>query len=148
MLSASELADGDSSVGKRQFIKGGGWGGIGSQAPSSGAAFIDRSGAGAGGGPAGGKGSGGPGIAGEAKSAMYEAFKQVGCLSVTYAVIEDSAVECRPYRYRGCLGIGGARTFHREVLDSAAHLPRFFPTMVGFVWRTRLCCWQNTATKF
>ncbi|CAM9629433.1 unnamed protein product [Pylaiella littoralis] len=78
VLSASELADGDSSGGKRQFIKGGGWGGIGSQAPSSGAAFIDHSGAGAGGGPAGGKGSGGPGIAGEAKSAMYEAFKQQG----------------------------------------------------------------------
>ncbi len=78
VLSASELVDDAPSGGKRQIGRGGVGGGGGGKAPSSGTAFADRSGPGAGGGPAGGRGGGGGGPVGEVKSAMYEAFKQVG----------------------------------------------------------------------
>lgn len=77
MLSASELVDDAPSGGKRQAGRGD-VGGGGGKAPSSGTAFVDRSGPGGGGGPAGGSGGGGGGPVGEMKSAMYEAFKQVG----------------------------------------------------------------------
>lgn len=82
VLSASELPDDGRSVdGKRHFGRSEGDGG---QAPVSGTAFnkpYHHSAAareGPGGGPAGGRGGGGgAGVIGEAKSAMYEAFKQV-----------------------------------------------------------------------
>ncbi|CAN0028428.1 unnamed protein product, partial [Ectocarpus sp. 8 AP-2014] len=80
VLSASEVGDGGASATKRHFGRsavGGGAGG-GVQAPASGTTFNDRSllAGGAGGGPSGGRWGGGGGVVGEAKSAMYEAFKQ------------------------------------------------------------------------
>ncbi|CAM9496000.1 unnamed protein product [Ectocarpus sp. 6 AP-2014] len=80
VLSASEVGDDGPSVTKRHFGRsrvGGGAGG-GVQAPASGTTFNDRSllAGGAGGGPSGGRWGGGGGVVGEAKSAMYEAFKQ------------------------------------------------------------------------
>lgn len=81
VLSASDLPDDGRSVeGKRYFGRNEGDGG---QAPVSGTAFHKAyhsaaARAGPGGGPAGGRGGGGgAGVVGEAKSAMYEAFKQV-----------------------------------------------------------------------
>ncbi|CBN79257.1 kinesin-like protein [Ectocarpus siliculosus] len=80
VLSASEVGDDGPSATKRHFGRsrvGGGAGG-GVQAPASGTTFNDRSllAGGAGGGPSGGRWGGGGGVVGEAKSAMYEAFKQ------------------------------------------------------------------------
>eukprot|EP00752_Nemacystus_decipiens_P009557 g8537.t1 len=78
VLSASEIGDdGHVSVGKRQLGRGGGEAGGRGQAPSTRAAFMDLSEPGAGGGgPARGRGTGGGMVAGQANSAMYEAFKQ------------------------------------------------------------------------
>lgn len=59
---------------------------------------LSESGAG-GGGPAGGRGAGGGMVAGQAKSAMYEAFKQVGWENLR------GVGSCRPCEGRG----GGCR---------------------------------------
>ncbi|CAM9692682.1 unnamed protein product [Ectocarpus sp. 4 AP-2014] len=80
VLSASEVGDDGPSATKRHFGRSGVGGGAGGgvQAPASGTTFNDRSllAGGAGGGPSGGRWGGGGGVVGEAKSAMYEAFKQ------------------------------------------------------------------------
>ncbi|CAM9412742.1 unnamed protein product [Ectocarpus fasciculatus] len=80
VLSPSEVGDDGPSATKRHFGRSGVGGGTrgGGQAPVSGTTFNDRSllAGGAGGGPSGGRWGGGGGVVGEAKSAMYEAFKQ------------------------------------------------------------------------
>ncbi|CAM9338046.1 unnamed protein product [Ectocarpus sp. 12 AP-2014] len=80
VLSASEVGDDGPSATKRHFGRSGVGGGAGGgvQAPASGTTFNDGIllAGGAGGGSSGGRWGGGSGVVGEAKSAMYETFKQ------------------------------------------------------------------------
>lgn len=137
VLSASELAeDGPASVGKRQLGRGGRGGGGRSQALSARTAFTDPAEPGAGGGgPAGGRGAGGGGVAGQAKSAMYEAFKQVGWSAEAAAAVQLDGAICFCSRSFNANRIRECSTQTRKTsrVSDVTHGPLVRPTPVLFL---------------